>query len=271
MPIVVTRHEAQPARAVWSAASPSSHPSTRPEARATRLVRSPPGGRVAELADTQDSGSCVRKDMGVQVPPRPPRVPDRTASIRRHNWASVGVGCRSAKFSSGLTPVFTACARRERAVRGPLAARGATNPKILAASSALGLDLWRLQDSRGRFTRVCQHNLALWSARLSVRTLPVNTTADQGDSEISVHLDVDRAYPAAADTFSRTVEDHQGGDADSLRTSARRAGQSAHRTDHSDRVLGCSQYGRRSSRLSGFMAPESGIGSVRNSIDFGSL
>ena len=28
-------------------------------------------GRVAELADAQDSGSCVRKDVGVQVPPRP--------------------------------------------------------------------------------------------------------------------------------------------------------------------------------------------------------
>src|SRR5438445_1530884 len=31
-----------------------------------------PHGRVAELADAQDSGSCVRKDVGVQVPPRPP-------------------------------------------------------------------------------------------------------------------------------------------------------------------------------------------------------
>src|SRR3954453_13046619 len=29
-------------------------------------------GRVAELADAQDSGSCVRKDVGVQLPPRPP-------------------------------------------------------------------------------------------------------------------------------------------------------------------------------------------------------
>ena len=26
-------------------------------------------GRVAELADAEDSGSCVRKDVGVQVPP----------------------------------------------------------------------------------------------------------------------------------------------------------------------------------------------------------
>ena len=29
-------------------------------------------GRVAELADALDSGSSVRKDVGVQVPPRPP-------------------------------------------------------------------------------------------------------------------------------------------------------------------------------------------------------
>ena len=33
---------------------------------------SDPHGRVAELADAQDSGSCVRKDVGVQLPPRPP-------------------------------------------------------------------------------------------------------------------------------------------------------------------------------------------------------
>ena len=32
-------------------------------------------GRVAELADAQDSGSCVRKNVGVQVPPRPPPSP----------------------------------------------------------------------------------------------------------------------------------------------------------------------------------------------------
>jgi hypothetical protein len=37
-------------------------------------------GRVAELADAQDSGSCVRKDVGVQVPPRPPQHCD----VSRH-------------------------------------------------------------------------------------------------------------------------------------------------------------------------------------------
>src|SRR5438477_8320381 len=39
-----------PARGHWYAATP---------------------GRVAELADAQASGACVRKDVGVQVPPRP--------------------------------------------------------------------------------------------------------------------------------------------------------------------------------------------------------
>ena len=32
-------------------------------------------GRVAELADAQDSGSCDREIVGVQVPPRPLRRP----------------------------------------------------------------------------------------------------------------------------------------------------------------------------------------------------
>src|ERR1017187_1000012 len=39
-------------------------------------------GRVAELADAQASGACIRKDVGVQVPPRPPAevLSDRSAS-----------------------------------------------------------------------------------------------------------------------------------------------------------------------------------------------
>ncbi len=36
--------------------------------------------RVAKLADAHDSGSCVREDMGVQVPPRAPC----TALIHKH-------------------------------------------------------------------------------------------------------------------------------------------------------------------------------------------
>ena len=34
--------------------------------------------RVAELADAQDSGSCARKGVGVQVPPRAPWVGETT-------------------------------------------------------------------------------------------------------------------------------------------------------------------------------------------------
>ena len=41
---------------------------------------------MAELADAQDSGSCVRKDVRVQVPPRPPQgsyqTPDRSLPNR---------------------------------------------------------------------------------------------------------------------------------------------------------------------------------------------
>src|SRR5579864_4722551 len=50
-------------------------------------------GRVAELADAQDSGSCVRKDVGVQVPPRPPTEacsPVQARSARASWRLSVG-------------------------------------------------------------------------------------------------------------------------------------------------------------------------------------
>jgi hypothetical protein len=66
---------------------PEDRPTGRPAGRPA--VNSPRGssgslyrslGRVAELADAQDSGSCVRKDVGVQVPPRPRRG-------CRQNWA----------------------------------------------------------------------------------------------------------------------------------------------------------------------------------------
>ena len=40
-----------------------------------------PLGRVAELADAQASGACVRKDVGVQVPPRPPGP-----GVARRRW-----------------------------------------------------------------------------------------------------------------------------------------------------------------------------------------
>src|SRR3954453_4392213 len=57
-------------------------------------------GRVAELVDAQDSGSCVRKDVGVQVPPRPPPLTThsltngRTATGLQRSVQSSGVGCR---------------------------------------------------------------------------------------------------------------------------------------------------------------------------------
>src|SRR5438105_1232045 len=52
-----------------------------------------PLGRVAELADAQDSGSCGRKDVGVQVPPRPR---SKGAGQNRYLAQSCGLG-RSAE------------------------------------------------------------------------------------------------------------------------------------------------------------------------------
>ena len=47
-------------------------------------------GRVAELADAQDSGSCVRKDVGVQVPPRPLWGTDGTKRFASTKHSSCG-------------------------------------------------------------------------------------------------------------------------------------------------------------------------------------
>jgi hypothetical protein len=85
---------------------------------ATTVVRSP--GRVAELADAQDSGSCVRKDVGVQVPPRPrthagvptelgtptdrSRAERLSGHFRKEPWREPGRSWRI-RVRSGRTPV----------------------------------------------------------------------------------------------------------------------------------------------------------------------
>ncbi len=46
---------------------------------------------MAELVDAQDSGSCVRKDVGVQVPPRPPLGYRRNSLFRATQLPTVGV------------------------------------------------------------------------------------------------------------------------------------------------------------------------------------
>ena len=61
-------------------------------------------GRVAELADAQDSGSCDRKIVGVQVPPRPPRALAWSDWIR-----SSGVRARP----ESLDPLLFAPLRRD--------------------------------------------------------------------------------------------------------------------------------------------------------------
>ena len=45
-------------------------------------------GEWRNLADAQDSGSCVRKDVGVQVPPRPPSLTSAFAQLARGEAAS---------------------------------------------------------------------------------------------------------------------------------------------------------------------------------------
>ena len=68
--------------------------------RSPGATLSAPLGRVAELADAQVSGTCVRKDVGVQVPPRPPWVTDVTGLWRRQNRI-VGAPLGGARVGSG--------------------------------------------------------------------------------------------------------------------------------------------------------------------------
>ena len=59
-------------------------------------------GRVAELADAQDSGSCVRKDVGVQVPPRPPTSQEDFTSKGARDQPHLH--CQSVNAPSGPNP-----------------------------------------------------------------------------------------------------------------------------------------------------------------------
>ena len=78
-------------------------------------------GRVAELADAQDSGSCVRKDVGVQVPPRPPtdRGPRPTDSTCPAGIDLTRAGC-SGREPGGVKAVGDALGSRIDAT-GPAA------------------------------------------------------------------------------------------------------------------------------------------------------
>ncbi len=85
-------------RAVYRRAigpNPTGHPGTgaAPPSRYTGLRVLRPG-RVPELADGQDSGSCARKRVGVQLPPRP-LSPRRSTHTRE---------ARSGPTSTGLLP-----------------------------------------------------------------------------------------------------------------------------------------------------------------------
>jgi hypothetical protein len=99
--------------------------------------------RVAELADAQDSGSCARKGVRVQVPPRAPRLtsPFRSAAIeatapgsRLHPFCNRTHGYETA---SGVTHTNQASPRRfERAATGR---RDYIAPKISCAPTSAAL------------------------------------------------------------------------------------------------------------------------------------
>ena len=125
-------------RARRSRAAPSrrSAPSARPPMRNVRLAApssrpalpfATPLGRVAELADALASGASVRKDVGVQVPPRPPldgQTPSNSyARLAGHdaggveNGGHAGFSLLTHRFATSLTPA----ALRPRRGCGPSA------------------------------------------------------------------------------------------------------------------------------------------------------
>ena len=63
------------------------------------LESSAPLGRVAELADALASGASVRKDVGVQVPPRPPPHPGPSPRDMGHDG---GVQARTSALSGNV-------------------------------------------------------------------------------------------------------------------------------------------------------------------------
>jgi hypothetical protein len=53
---------------------------------------------VAKLADAQASGACIRKDVGVQVPPRPPREAQKDLTLFGASRST------SSSYASSITP-----------------------------------------------------------------------------------------------------------------------------------------------------------------------
>ncbi len=102
-------------------------------------------GRVAELADAQDSGSCVRKDVGVQVPPRPPKgYRDKWAGrTHRTPWPKRLGRMRGLK-RVGLAPQSPSFA--------PLASSGSdfsvSEAISLACARQSGQTIWRQSSTR---------------------------------------------------------------------------------------------------------------------------
>src|SRR6202034_3445687 len=80
-----------------------------PEGRGASTNVTSSFGRVAELADAQDSGSCVRKDVGVQVPPRPPHGLHRRPCSFSHKAVSLSRITPCAVFRRDPPPADACC------------------------------------------------------------------------------------------------------------------------------------------------------------------
>jgi hypothetical protein len=98
-------------------------------------------GRVAELADAQDSGSCVRKDVGVQVPPRPltshggNRAPWVVVGYQTNGstWSRLDDARRSRSRGRSLGARVDRAGRRHQAV-GVSAGRRVSNRRAASGS-----------------------------------------------------------------------------------------------------------------------------------------
>ena len=82
---------------------PRSECTERPSVDRVRAATLSHSGRVAELADAQASGACVRKDVGVQVPPRPRWVAGRP--IRTGACSRAGCPRRSRRPAADWSPL----------------------------------------------------------------------------------------------------------------------------------------------------------------------
>src|SRR6266508_3725862 len=148
-----------------------------------------PLGRVAELADAQDSGSCVRKDVGVQVPLRPglgdahvhlvaSAGPELARDIPRteaeRTLAAVGNARRHLDAGVTLVRDLGATAGEAIAVGRAIEAGTIEGPRVIAAGPAVTMTgghiayLGRVADGAEQMRAAVRANLALGAGCIKV-------------------------------------------------------------------------------------------------------